>query len=156
MTSSLLIIDGYSLLHRVRERWLDNHATLESARNALTEWVRNAGPALGFKNTILVFDGQRAGQDAAASSPHLKVLYAPAHLTADGVIERLVHKDLHPERMLVISSDRAERETVEAAGARSQGCGDFIEQADQSQRSTRNSMRRKRFQPPGLGSFFPE
>jgi predicted RNA-binding protein with PIN domain len=151
--SRWLIIDGYSLLHRDPELKPLLRGRLESARQLLVRKVERCLDGLAERATI-VFDGKgERSERTLASLPQVEIVFAPRHLTADTVIERLVASATEPERIRVVTSDRAERQTVSAAGADSMSCGDFL---DYFQRCT---------QAPGgrngggaqstLGDFFP-
>ncbi len=85
-------------------------------------------------------------------------MFSPGHQTADTVIERMVQQSPSPEDILVVTSDRMERESVMAAGAHTMSCGEFMEW---SERCERNLARRASSagQPAPratLGDFFPE
>jgi predicted RNA-binding protein with PIN domain len=123
-----LIIDGFSLLHR-DEAILAAHRAgrLMPARQRLVARVEPVAGSLARRTTV-VFDGRGEGgpgEEFAASA--IEVLFSPSGLTADSVIERLVRTASAPAGVLVVTSDRRERENVGAAGAQSMGCGDFLE-----------------------------
>jgi predicted RNA-binding protein with PIN domain len=123
-----LVIDGYSLLYRDDESLARHHAGRPAAaRRLLVRKVERVAPQLARRVTV-VFDGRdRGGPGEEFVGGVVEVLFSPASLTADSVIERLVSGDPDPGGILVVCSDRAERETVEAAGASSMSCGDFLE-----------------------------
>jgi uncharacterized protein len=105
----------------------------------------------------VVFDGTGKGRETEAGRSSVEVVFSPGHHTADTVIERLVHEAPDPGGILVVTSDRAERETVDAAGAHSMGCGDFLVWCDQQRHalaSTAGVLRRKTPKST-LGDFFP-
>ena len=148
-----LIIDGYSLLHRDPELKPLLRGRLESARQLLVRKVERCLDGLAERATI-VFDGKGGrAEQALATLPQIEILFAPGHLTADTVIERLVTAASEPERIRVVTSDRAERQTVSAAGADSMSCGDFL---DYFQRCTQAPRARNRGGAKStLGDFFP-
>ncbi|MDZ4197747.1 MAG: NYN domain-containing protein [Kiritimatiellia bacterium] len=124
----LLIVDGFSLLHRHPESLaILNAGRAYPARRFLVGEIGRICGALA-ERTIVVFDGQGDGGPAEdfAGIP-VEVCYSPSGTTADLVIERLVRQAPDPDRVLVVTSDRQERESVDAAGARHMGCGDFLE-----------------------------
>ncbi len=149
-----LLIDGYSLLYRARALSKLSGRNLAVERHLLIRKVEQGASDWADRITI-VFDGRatKLGNDEIPST--VEVLYAPGHLTADSVIERLVYANPESARILVVSSDRAERETVAAAGADTLSCGEFLDRIE-----GRTSHHRRR--PPSaegraarLGDFFP-
>jgi len=154
-----LIVDGYSLLHRAPEFAGLLRRNLRAACEKLTARLACAAPLFAARATV-VFDGRGETREVCAvlSSPSLEVLYSPADLTADSVIERLVYEADDPSGILVITSDRAERETVGARGADTMGCGDFLTEAARREADAlRAGLRRSRsHRPPTVGDFFPK
>jgi predicted RNA-binding protein with PIN domain len=73
------------------------------------------------------------------------------------MIEQLVQKSRQPERVLVVTSDRAERDTVEAAGAGTESCGHFLGRLADARRELDLTLgaRRARCRGASLGEFFP-
>jgi uncharacterized protein len=153
--SAWLIIDGYSLLHRDPELNPLLRSNLAVARQLLIRKVERVAADLADHTTI-VFDGKGGAQLPDVGDTVLEILFAPLHRTADTVIEQLVHADAEPARVLVVTSDRLERQTVEAAGADSMSCGDFLDRI----RARTESLARPRTKRPdkgsSLGDFFPE
>lgn len=154
MLAAWVIVDGYSLLHRADPR--HRPADLAMARMRLVRRLEDVSDVLADRVTV-VFDGQGAGASAEEQSAHVEVLFSPPHFTADTVIERLVHESSAPDKVLVVTSDRAERQTVEACGAASMSCGDFLEHcAALRKRSGHQSARSAGKRPRAtLGDFFP-
>lgn len=121
-----LIIDGYSLLHRdARTRALLGRS-LALARRSLLEQLERHGAAMADAITV-VFDGKGGQTGPAFESRHVGVVFSDSARTADTVIEQFVHSHPQPGSLWVVTSDRLERETVEAAGANSMSCGEFLE-----------------------------
>ncbi len=145
-----LLVDGYSLLHRDPEMkaMLDRDVGL--ARQLLVRRIERIAPDLASE-TKVVFDGTGKG-DGEAYDTSLTILFAPERHTADTIIERLVHTHPAPTRVLVVTSDRMERQTVEAAGAETMSCGDFLRR-DRAAAAT--TPFRKRRKGATLGDFFP-
>jgi predicted RNA-binding protein with PIN domain len=149
-----LIIDGYNLLHQDDELAGLLRADLQNARHRLVRGVEETAHAMAPQTTI-VFDGRETGRDAALSSRYLEVFFSPAHLSADTVIERLVCRYAAPERILVVTSDRAERDTVASAGAHTMSCEEFLDRC----RADSGKAAPKRTPPgkePRLGDIFPD
>lgn len=149
-----VIVDGFSLLHRdaALRPLLDGQPAL--ARHQLVRKAEACGLALGNAVTV-VFDGRKGLNDAFVGF-RAEVVFSPPHLSADGVIERMVAAAAEPALLLVITSDRIERDTVSAAGADTMSAGDFLEQgqrAAQTQRRPPAGGARPR--AARLGDFFP-
>lgn len=101
----------------------------------------------GDFRVTLVFDGR--GGEMVVERPFeqttFSVVYTPASLTADDVIEQLVANSAEPATCLVASDDHAERETVTALGAsvlRPADLAVMVEQATRRQ-STRVQLRKQ-------------
>ena len=157
MRTTWLIIDGYSLLHRFDPEGARRPAGLQSARQKLVRHIEDTSAGRADRVTI-VFDGQQAGGGGEGyESPAVEVLFSPSGRTADTVIERLVQECPTPETILVVSSDRLERQTVSARGAQTMGCGDFLAEGEQ-RRQHRPSRATRPTKPlrSTLGDYFPE
>ncbi|MDH3346431.1 MAG: NYN domain-containing protein, partial [Kiritimatiellaceae bacterium] len=118
-----LIIDGYNLLHQ-DDALVGRRGELQTARQRLIRRIERAAPEMAPRVTV-VFDGRELGSDVALSAPHLEVIFSPSNRTADAVIERMVSEAKHPERILVVTSDRVEEQIVSAAGAMVLSCLEF-------------------------------
>jgi predicted RNA-binding protein with PIN domain len=124
-----VLVDGYSVLHtwaRFQTR-AGRAQPLARQREELIRLLRQYGDATGRRVTI-VFDGYAAKRKPETEvTPGIEVLYSEAGKTADDVIERVV--SLLPNRgeLLVVTSDHAERRTVESLGAESR-CGEVFEE----------------------------
>lgn len=149
-----LIIDGYNLLHVVDEL-KDLLATdIALARHRLVRMIEGTAHRLAPQTTI-VFDGREQGQDDALTSKHLEIFYSAGKDTADTVIERLVAKYTDPERILVVTSDRAEVHAVLSDGAQVMSSQEFMAQCQSDARKpTPKSMRPG--EQPKLGDLFPD
>ena len=156
-----LIVDGFSLLHRDEKLAAVLQAgRLFEARRLLVQGLDRIAGALAARTTV-VFDGRREGGSGdEAIDVSIEVVFSPSHLTADSVIERLVQAATPAAGILVVTSDRLERETVGAAGAESMSCGDFLDLCRREE-----AHLRRRAQPasgagpaprPTLGDFFPK
>lgn len=151
-----LIVDGYSLLHRDPELAPALHADLTLARQRLVRKIEEVAGVIADRTTV-VFDGTAAGAGEGYESAAVEAVFSPQHLTADTVIERLVHDAPDPERILVVTSDLAERHTVAAAGAQTMSCTDFLAALGEQRRQvTRRSAARGKAPGARLGDFFPE
>ncbi len=158
MLCSWLLIDGFSLLHRAEDIAAVHRAgRLLPARHLLVDLVaRGAAPLAG--RTTVVFDGRGEGGPAEefAGSP-VEVLFSPSDRTADAVIERLVHDAGDPSSILVVTSDRMERDNVTASGAQTMSAGDFLDLCGQAASRTRRAAAAPGRRTPRhtLGDHFP-
>ncbi len=107
------------------------------------------------ERVTVVFDGRQSGASDFPSGP-IEVLFSPAHQTADTLIERLVHQDANPARITVVTNDRAERDTVTAAGAFAMSCAACLDEWDIREKETKRRAPAAHALPPKLGDFFPK
>lgn len=151
-----VIIDGYSLLHRDPALSPLIAGNLMTARQRLIQSVERVVGALGDHTTI-VFDGRGDASAKALDSTLVEIVFSPPDKTADTVIERLAHAAAQPEEILVVTSDRGERETVTAAGADVMSCAQFIDLCRRKESENAHAARKLRQgRPrPTLGDFFP-
>ncbi|OGV42582.1 MAG: hypothetical protein A2X46_04775 [Lentisphaerae bacterium GWF2_57_35] len=151
MQTDWLIVDGYSLLYRDPSQMKSD---LASSRQHL---IRHLEAVSGFfaERVTIVFDGRTPMQEPDFHSRTVEIVFSPGDKTADTIIERLVHESPSPAGILVITSDRMERETVMAAGAETMSCGDFLDQCKRYEKRRPTPYPK----PPSghtLGDFFPK
>lgn len=154
MQPDWLIIDGYNLLHQVDELSELIRTDIMAARHRLVRMIENTALRMASQTTI-VFDGREAGSDPSLTAKHLEVYFSPGNMSADTIIERLVSRFEHPEKILVVTSDHAEHATVSSAGAQVMSSQEFIARSKQETRKPQG----KRTPPgkePRLGDIFPE
>ncbi|MAI19738.1 MAG: hypothetical protein CMF28_00650 [Kiritimatiellaceae bacterium] len=154
MQPDWLIIDGHNLLHKQPHLVALMNQSQEQARTALIRLIEPYSERLASKTTV-VFDGQNRGSDSALSTGTIDVQYAPAKLTADGLIEQLVLKADNPHRICVVTSDRLEQQTVLSAGASVRSAEDFLDQCSIKRNTPTYSTKMKPAQKPTLGDIFP-
>jgi predicted RNA-binding protein with PIN domain len=118
-SSRHLLVDGANVLHAWPELSPLLRRNRDAARTRLIEQLtvlRHEGD--GWRITV-VFDGR--GEELVVERPSgdasFSVIFTPRSATADDVIEQLVASGREPQACLVATADRAERETVTAAGA---------------------------------------
>lgn len=152
-----LIIDGYSLLHRDPETKSLIAGNLRRAREVLIEKISRIATGMAEHVTV-VFDGQERSSSVPGGLQSIEILYSPAHLTADTVIERIVQAAGNPENWLVVTNDRRERETVMATGVHTMSCANFLEECSRLSRHHTQTINRQTKKPAGprLGDFFPK
>lgn len=124
---SHLLVDGANVLHAWGARRPAGGAGWEAARSRLVQRVAAIGDAEGARVTI-VFDGR--GPELVVEEPAgmsgVGVVYAPAGVTADDVIERLVGRAEKAAGCVVATADRGIIETVVAAGGRAMLPADLL------------------------------
>jgi hypothetical protein len=152
----LVLIDGYSLMHRDPELQRELHRDIDLARLKLVRKYEQTAGQFG-KRVVIVFDGRGARTDFCAEHFEVDVMFSPRHMTADTVIERLAAEHPRKERVLVIASDRAELDTVSAGGAETMACGQFMLHLESQQRTVREKQQQssRTNRGPRLGDFFP-
>jgi len=113
-----LLIDAYNVIcatDALRETMRDN---LDAARDQLAGMVRSIHDAEGVR-VALVLDSRQEGLQV--EHPYkvksFEFVYAPADVSADGVIERMVARVKTPGDATVVSNDRMVRESARANGA---------------------------------------
>ncbi len=124
-----ILIDGYSLLHAWPELAPGKARHSAAARGALLHALTQYQDATGTPLTV-VFDGSGAppGTPKLHSTRNVEVLYSSAGKTADQLIERAAYRFRAFGEVLVVTDDRAERNTVIGLGGMAQSCGVFIGQ----------------------------
>jgi predicted RNA-binding protein with PIN domain len=149
-----LIIDGYNLLHQTEELARQLRTDIQGARHRLVRLAEETAHNMARQTTV-VFDGREAGNDAALSSKYLEVFFSPANLSADSVIERLVCKSPTPGKIMVVTSDHAEHDTVSSAGAHTMSSEEFMERCNADAKKT-VPKRTPPGKEPKLGDLFPD
>ena len=113
-----LLIDVYNVIHAIpslRKRLTDG---LDSAREALADAVLPIHDGEGF-HVVLVLDSgnDRVETDYPYGKKTFEYLYAPAALSADGAIERVIARLPNPSGAYAASNDNMVRESIRALGA---------------------------------------
>lgn len=113
-----LLIDAYNVIcatDALREAMQGN---LDAARDQLADAVRSIHDAEGVR-VALVLDSRK--DKLEVEHPYkvktFEYVYAPASVSADGVIERIVARVKNPHDTTVVSNDRMVRESARANGA---------------------------------------
>ena len=134
-----LIIDGYNLIHRIGDylsgvpmfRAGGVPRDLAGKRRRLIQLLEKTVGILAERITV-VFDGRSGGGPDEQESTVVEVLFSPRDKTADTVIEQLVFQAGPAGKVVVVTSDRLERETTEAAGAETKACSVFLDQLNET------------------------
>lgn len=122
-----ILVDGYSLLHNWPELAPGQPRHSALAREELINILMRYHDATGEPITIF-FDGAGAPPNVPKneSSRAVEVLFSRAGQTADDMIERAAHRFQPYGEVLVVTDDRAERDTVSGFGGSVSSCGNFI------------------------------
>jgi len=155
MALARILVDGYSLLHNWSELAPGQPRYSARARAELVYVLTRYQDATGERITIF-FDGmgaprsvQTEGSDAA-----VEVLFSHAGQTADEMIERAAHRYQAYGEVLVVTDDRAERDTVAGMGGLTTSCANFIRMIEnaltelQDELRNHNRAERNRFKRP--------
>ncbi|MCG2658662.1 MAG: NYN domain-containing protein [Kiritimatiellae bacterium] len=144
-----LIIDGYNLIHRTGDQSGRLPRDLAGKRRRLIQLLEKTVGILAERITV-VFDGRSGGDGHSGDGPDeqessvVEVLFSPRDKTADTVIEQLVFQAglvgkpacnavrSTAGRIVVVTSDRLERETTEGAGAETMACSVFLDQLNET------------------------
>lgn len=116
--SRYLLIDAYNVIcatEALRERLQEN---MDCARDELAEIVASIHDAEGVR-VALILDSRNdlLEVEYPFKKKTFEYLYAPAALTADGVIERILRRVKKPSGVSVVSNDNLVRETTRSVGA---------------------------------------
>lgn len=122
-----ILVDGYSLLHNWPELAPGRPRHSEAARDALVEMLAQYQDVKGEPITVF-FDGSGAPPNTPKndSRQSVEVLFSRSGQTADDMIERAAHRFQEYGEVLVVTNDRAERETVNGVGGLTTSCENFI------------------------------
>ena len=114
----LIIIDGYNVIHASSDlkQWMPQHK--ERAREKLFESVR-AIHSIESVRMLCVFDSSNETLEVEYPfrEKTFESIFAPASLTADGVIERLLVRVKDKASVTVVSNDNLVREATRSNGA---------------------------------------
>lgn len=149
-----ILVDGYSLLHSWPELAPGQPRHSARARDELVAMLTCYHDVTGEPVTIF-FDGAGGrGAPKNESSAAVEVLFSRAGQTADDMIERAAHRFQPYGEVLVVTNDRAERETVSGFGGSVSSCENFIRLVGgalmdlQDELKARNRAERNRFNRP--------
>lgn len=132
-----LLIDGYNLLHAWPETQRLLRRDIDGAREHFLNTVRIIHDIGGVQTTV-VFDGRGSKPEIEypGDSETFAVVYSPAGLSADGVIEQLVAAAKHPAACTVASRDNLVAESIRASGAvvlTPEGLRNWVERCERQQ-----------------------
>lgn len=140
-----ILVDGYNLLHAWPDLAPDFPRHSEEARDELTRCLQQFQDEKGIP-VSLIFDGSQSSnsqgnQSKSGKKPSkrtkknpqdllmdVEVIYSPPGMSADNAIERVAYRLKDYGRVLVITNDTLERNTVTAFGATTMSCQSFIQE----------------------------
>lgn len=113
-----LLIDAFNVIHATDPLRKLMAGQLDLARDQLAEMVRPIHDAEAIR-VALILDSRNENLEVEHpfGARTFEYLYAPAALTADGVIERIVKRVREPSGVSVVSNDNMVREATRASGA---------------------------------------
>ena len=144
-----ILVDGYSLLHNWPELAPGAPRHSARAREELVHVLTRYYDVTGEPVTVF-FDGSGAMWEPPQNEPGgaVEVLFSRAGQTADQMIERAAHRFQDHGEVLVVTDDRAERDTVNGFGGAVAGCANFIRMIEgaltELQDELKNHNRRER------------
>jgi uncharacterized protein len=157
MQTRWILIDGYSLIHRQGTPG-ERPGNLMAARRRLIRNLEEIAGSLAERITV-VFDGAGSpnSKGEGYESAAIEVLFSPSDKTADTLIERMVQEAPDSTGIMVVTSDRLERETTGAAGADTMSCGNFLEWCKRTRRElSRQAGGHGNKFGSWLGDYFPK
>jgi predicted RNA-binding protein with PIN domain len=150
MSEDWVIVDGYSVMHAWPGLQRQQGRSLQQRRESLIRLLRQYADHSGRKVTV-VFDGYAAKRKPEVSDavPGLDLVFSEPGKTADDVIERLVARSEHRAKIVVVTSDSLERQTVESMGAHSLSAEAFERAVEAALRDLAGSVQRHSGAPRG-------
>lgn len=156
-TGRHLLVDGFNAIH-AHAGWRELLRRDQGAAMArLVEDVRVLHDAENWRLTI-VFDSQESRLQVEQPSPlpTLAVVYTPAGVTADAVIERLLARSQRVEERVVATDDRAIQQTALSNGAQILTCAELGAWINRAVLAQTRRLQQKSKQATFLNSIFPE
>ena len=118
-----------------------------AARALVVEAVKTWHDAMSWRVSV-IFDGRGSELDVESPTDEAKfvVAYSPSGVTADTIIEQWVSNSRDSESCVVVTADRALRDTVSAMGAETIGSRELREWIDRAEDGAQRSIARMRQQ----------
>lgn len=110
-----ILIDGYNLL-RCSAWPKAGDRDLEGQRDDLVRQLQTYAARNG-ENIVVVFDNSQGSMKQIHHGSLLKVVFSPASKEADEVIQQMIRKARSARNIIVVSTDRAIRNTAKDHGA---------------------------------------
>lgn len=137
-----ILVDGYNLLHVWTDLAPDHPRYSQEARAELTYFLQQYQDESGTPVSV-IFDGNPAFNQSSPGKKKKKkpgktstgdgesdveVVYSPAGMSADNVIERVAYRLKEYGKVLVVTNDSLEKSVVHSFGAHSISCHAFIDE----------------------------
>ena len=112
-----LIVDAYNIICATPHLRQLMATDLDSSRDLLAETIRSIHDVEGIR-TAIVLDSKKSGLSVSHpfGAETFEFIYAPADVSADGVIERIVARLPSGWEATVVSNDRMIRESIRTNG----------------------------------------
>jgi len=138
-----LLVDGYNVIHAVESLRQLLRRDVGTARDRLRNRLRILADFEAVAVT-LVFDGpgEQVSTERERGSGSLEVLYAPSHLTADGLIENLITRASSPADLTVATHDHLIGEAARVAGAFVMGADELMDWTERAEAHLLRTTRR--------------
>ena len=142
-----LLIDGYNLMHAWPETRTMLRHDIDGTREHFLNTVRIIHDIGGVQTTV-VFDGRGAKPqiEHPTKEPTFAIVFSPAGLSADGIIEQMVARSKHPHACSVATRDNLVAESIRASGAVVLTPQDLMDWVDRCSRQQAEMLRRQRRQ----------
>lgn len=137
-----VIIDGYNVINSWQSFKKLTNKSLEFKRLSLISLLEGFSDYYG-KQTEIMFDG-RDTKESLQNHGNVTILYSNKRETADTLIERRVYKAKKPERILVVTDDRAQQDMIFGFGAFFMGTKEFEKVVFSAIRSLQENISRRR------------
>lgn len=141
---SHIIVDGYNVIHSMpkAKEWMNKN--MDVAREKLFQMAKAVHDS-GNARVTLVFDGKEETiqVERPTKENSLSIIFAPASLSADGLIEQLVAKSKHPDKITAVTRDNMIQETITTLGAHSLDPEEWIEEVKRCRLGTSQRVRNR-------------
>lgn len=136
-----LIVDGYNVLHYALSKGLLEIKSMEGARRWLLDQLVNYTYHQGIR-TLLYFDARDSGtpEGYVEDFGRLRMIFPPAHLSADDAIERVCRELSSQYTVQVATSDGLLQKVVFGEGVYRLSARELIERLASSKRELRENL----------------
>lgn len=154
---TLLIVDGYNVIHGSADLKRLSDIQLEEAREKLIEDLNGYSGFKGWE-TILVFDAyqQESFDNLEEIRGRVKVVFTKKNKTADAFIEKLVFSLPKAYTVLVVTSDYTLQRMVLASGGERISTRELIEDMERTLKNFREEKIMQKKQGTTLTDFMDE